>query len=236
MLDSKKIPFSKIVQSQLPAYVREEFPLIGEFLSQYYFGQEVQGGVLDLIGNIDEYLKLSENGLNIVASALDLDIDETSSEIKLHIDPTLERDDVRSILGNVGFPDTWGLIKIDDEIILYESKSGLQTLKDCKRGFSGISSYENTEDSENLVFESNKATSHKKGAKVENLSILFLEEFLKKIRNQLAPRLEGVDFDGKLRAQFLRQTKDLYTSRGTDESFTILFKALYNEEVNIIRP
>ena len=59
MLDSKKIPFSKIVKSQLPAYVREEFPLIGEFLSQYYFGQEVQGGVLDLIENIDQYLKLS---------------------------------------------------------------------------------------------------------------------------------------------------------------------------------
>ena len=86
MLDSKKIPFSKIVKSQLPAYVREEFPLIGEFLSQYYFGQEVQGGVLNLIENIDQYLKLSENGLNIIDSVLDLDIDETSTEIKLHID------------------------------------------------------------------------------------------------------------------------------------------------------
>ena len=75
MLDSKKIPFSKIVKSQLPAYVREEFPLIGEFLSQYYFGQEVQGGVLDLIENIDEYLKLSENGLNVQHSVLDRDID-----------------------------------------------------------------------------------------------------------------------------------------------------------------
>ena len=55
MLDTKKVPFSKIVKSQLPSYVREEFPLIGEFLTQYYFGQEVQGGTLDLIQNIDEY-------------------------------------------------------------------------------------------------------------------------------------------------------------------------------------
>ena len=52
MLDTKKVPFSKIVKSQLPSYVREEFPLIGEFLTQYYFGQEVQGGTLDLIQNI----------------------------------------------------------------------------------------------------------------------------------------------------------------------------------------
>ena len=59
MLDTKKIPFSKIVKSQLPSYVREEFPLIGEFLTQYYFGQEVQGGTFDLIQNIDEYLKIS---------------------------------------------------------------------------------------------------------------------------------------------------------------------------------
>ena len=239
MLDSKKIPFSKIVKSQLPAYVREEFPLIGEFLSQYYFGQEVQGGVLDLIENIDQYLKLSENGLNVQHSVLDKDIDEVGTDIFLYARGGIDwdqRPDVDYSFGNIGFPDTWGLVRIDDEIIAYENKTGFNQLNNCKRGFSGITSYENIEDPENLVFSSTIATSHKKGAKVENLSVLFLEEFLKKIRVQLAPRLEGVNFDDKLRVQFLRQTKDLYASRGTDESFSILFKALYNEEVNIIRP
>ena len=228
MLDSKKIPFSRIVKSQLPAYVREEFPLIGEFLSQYYFGQEVQGASIDLIANIDEYLKISENGKYIKDTILDADIDETSTDIPIanfNIGGT----------GTVGFPESWGLLKIGDEIITYESKD-IFNFKNCKRGFSGIASYENPDDPENLVFSSNQATPHTKGSKVENLSILFLEQFLKKIRVQLAPRLEGVDFDSKIQAHFLRHTKDLYSTRGTDESFSILFKALYDEEVNIIRP
>ena len=227
MLDTKKVPFSKIVKSQLPSYVREEFPLIGEFLTQYYFGQEVQGGTLDLIQNIDEYLKISENGKYVKESILNEDIDENDTEIALLLggDGT----------GTIGFPDTWGLLKIDDEIITYESKS-LVKFSNCKRGFSGISSYENPDDHENLVFASTKAFPHTKGAKVQNLSILFLEQFLNKIRNQLAPRLEGVDFDNNLQAHFLKHTKDLYGVRGTDESFSILFKALYDEEVNVIRP
>ena len=103
-------------------------------------------------------------------------------------------------------------------------------------GIVGISSYENPDDQEDLVFASTKAFPHTKGAKVQNLSILFLEQFLNKIRKQLAPRLEGVDFDNNLQAHFLKHTKDLYGVRGTDESFSILFKALYDEEVNVIRP
>ena len=143
MLDTKKVPFSKIVKSQLPSYVREEFPLIGEFLTQYYFGQEVQGGTLDLIQNIDEYLKISENGKYVKESVLNEDIDENDTEITLLLggDGT----------GTIGFPDTWGLLKIDDEIITYESKN-LVKFSNCKRGFSGISSYENPDDQENLVF------------------------------------------------------------------------------------
>ena len=39
----KRVQFNKIVKSQLPAYVRDEFPLIGEFLTEYYRGQEYQG-------------------------------------------------------------------------------------------------------------------------------------------------------------------------------------------------
>ena len=58
----KKVQINKIVKNQLPNYVRDEFPLVGEFLSAYYKGQEYQGGPIDLINNIDQYIKLSENG------------------------------------------------------------------------------------------------------------------------------------------------------------------------------
>jgi hypothetical protein len=56
----KRIQFSNIVNNQLPSYVREEFPLVSEFLSQYYSSQEFQGAPIDLIQNIDRYIKVDE--------------------------------------------------------------------------------------------------------------------------------------------------------------------------------
>jgi hypothetical protein len=53
-MSEKRIQFSNIVYNQLPAYVREEFPLVAEFLSQYYLAQEFQGAPIDLIQNIDK--------------------------------------------------------------------------------------------------------------------------------------------------------------------------------------
>ena len=66
-MSEKRVKLNQIVKSQLPAYVQEEFPLIGQFLTNYYIGQEYQGGPIDLINNIDNYIKLSECG-NIIKS------------------------------------------------------------------------------------------------------------------------------------------------------------------------
>jgi hypothetical protein len=59
-MTEKRIQFSNIVFNQLPAYVREEFPLVAEFLSEYYRAQEFQGAPIDLIQNIDKYIKIDE--------------------------------------------------------------------------------------------------------------------------------------------------------------------------------
>ena len=45
----KRIPVNKTVKDQLPSYVKEESPLVGEFLSAYYQGQEYQGGSIDTV-------------------------------------------------------------------------------------------------------------------------------------------------------------------------------------------
>ena len=52
-MSEKRVKLNQIVKNQVPSYVRDDFPLVGEFLSQYYLGQEYQGGPLDLINNID---------------------------------------------------------------------------------------------------------------------------------------------------------------------------------------
>jgi hypothetical protein len=221
-MTEKRVQFNKIVKNQLPSYVQEEFPLIGEFLTQYYLGQEYQGAPVDLIQNIDSYIKLDSCGKIIKSTTLTEDID--------FFDTTINVENTN------GFPDNYGLIKIDDEIITYSSKTDVSFVG-CIRGFSGITSFRNPNNPEDLIFSTSTAEEHSNETVVENLSILFLEEFLKKIKNQFLPGFQGRDLASDLnQSQFIRQSKDFYSTRGTDESFKILFKSLYNDNVEIVRP
>ena len=220
-MSEKRVKLNQIVKNQLPSYVQEDFPLVGSFLSQYYKGQEYQGGPIDLIQNIDSYIKLSECGNLITSTNTTAAAGITTATI--------------FVSNTNGFPDNYGLIKIDDEIITYESKTDISFVN-CQRGFSGITSYSDPSDSENLLFSTSTAQNHENDTKVENLSVLFLEQFLKKTKNQFLHGFQK-ELDEKLnKPQFIRQSKDFYSTRGTDESFNILFKALYGEEVDIIRP
>jgi len=220
-MSEKRVQLNQIVKNQLPAYVQEDFPLVGEFLSQYYLGQEYKGGPVDLIQNIDSYIKLSENA-NIITST------STTKYAGIGTETIF-------VSNTEGFPDNYGLIKINDEILTYKSKTDISFVE-CSRGFSGITNFTSDSDPEDLVFSTSTEENHEKGTKVENLSVLFLEEFLKKVKNQFLHGFKK-DLDQKLnQAQFIRQSKDFYSTRGTDESFKILFGALYGEECDIIRP
>ena len=43
----KRIQFNNIVENQLPTYVKEDYPLINDFLKQYYVAQEFDGAPVD---------------------------------------------------------------------------------------------------------------------------------------------------------------------------------------------
>ena len=217
----KKVQLNKIVKNQLPEYVRADFPLVGEFLSSYYEGQEYQGGPIDLINNIDQYIKLGENTNLTKTTVLTSRIETNDTTIR--------------VANTVGFPDNNGLIRIGDEIINYGSKTNISFLN-CNRGFSGITSFENPSEPEDLIFETSIASPHDDDTTVENLSVLFLEEFLRKIKNQLLYGLQKDLHDDLNQSTFIKQSKDFYSTRGTDESFKILFKALFNEDADLVRP
>jgi len=125
-----RVRFQDIVESQLPRYVREDFPLLPEFLKQYYVSQEIQSGTLDLVQNLDQYVNLSEIFNLSNETVLGADLSYTGKTIQT------------SFEGNftVGFPDKNGIIQIDDEIIFYETKTD-RNFEGCTRGFSGITSY-----------------------------------------------------------------------------------------------
>ena len=56
--DLQRVQIQDIIEYQLPAFVRDDFPLVGEFLKQYYISQEYPTAPSDIIQNIDEYVKL----------------------------------------------------------------------------------------------------------------------------------------------------------------------------------
>ena len=193
----------------------------------YYLGQEYQGGPVDLIQIIDKYVKVDET-TNLSESVVlngDLDFDATTINV-----------DTSSLTGTNGFPDSYGLLQINNEIITYTGKTNF-SFTGCIRGFVCITSYKSELNNEEVVFEETESDDHKDQSIISNLSCLFLKEFLLKTKHQFLPGFESRTLTPELNQNiFLKQSKDFYLSKGTDISFEILFKALYNEDVKIIRP
>ena len=226
--DLQRVQIQDIIEYQLPAFVRDDFPLVGEFLKQYYISHEYSTAPSDIIQNIDEYVKLETLLEGEDETRLDVDIDFSDSTINATFD--LRNDQ----FGTYKFPERYGLIQIDDEVILYTSRNNYQFF-DCVRGFSGVTAF--SDNDEELTFTRSEATSHTQGAKIVNLSNILLREFLVKLKKQIAPGFEKRSLSSDVNERlFLSRTKDFYQSKGTDESFKILFAALYGEKVEVIKP
>lgn len=225
--DLKRVKIQDVVESQLPAFVREDFPLINEFIKQYYISQEYPGAPVDLIQNIDEYLKLEALTNNSDYTELSANVSFSDTTINIR---NLSSNDIS------GFPEKYGLIQIDDEIILYTEKTAT-SFTGCVRGFSGVKSYTNPISTDTLTFSTSEIAEHQSGAKVTNLSALLFNEFLKKIKYQFTPGFDNRQFDSDLNDRlFISRAKDFYQTKGTDASFQILFGALYGERVEVIKP
>ena len=222
MQENTKVKISSVVKNQLPDFVRADFPLAGEFLSQYYTALEGQGGTLDVLQNIDKYIKVDEL-TDLIEST------KVSSNVGI-------ADNTISVDSTTGFPSSYGLLQIDSEIITY---TGITTnsFTGCSRGFSGITSYRSPDKPDELVFSKTGISTHISGSVVNNLSIRFLQEFFKKVKKQIAPGFEERTLSDNVdKRLFLKQSRNFYSSKGTDQSFEILFRALYGEDVNVIKP
>ncbi len=213
-----------VVSSQIPEFIRTDAPLFGEFLQQYYKSQEYQGGPIDIAENIDQYIKNDSFSQQNLVSTTNLDGAITAFDTTINVNST------------VGFPDRYGYLKIDSEIISYSSKNNRQFFG-CTRAFSAVTSlFSNTEDDQ-LTFSTSIQTAHVDDSVVTNLSNLFLAEFFRKYKELYVPGLQDRSFvSGLDQALFAKQSKDLYTTKGTDDSFEILFRALYGSKASVIKP
>ena len=221
-MTEKRVQLSTIVKSQVPEYVRTDFPLITEFLKEYYVGQEYQGGPIDLINNIDQYIKIDSFTDRITSSILIKSINKTTQTIEVN--------------DTAGFPDSYGLIKIGNEIITYTGKTE-SSFTGCIRGFSGVCDLSKNNSPDEVLFETTNAEVHQNGDEILNLSVLFLVEFLNKTKKEIALGFDDREFYSELNENtFLKQVRSFYASKGTEESFKILFKALYGASVKMVKP
>ena len=218
----KRVQVQQILANQLPDFIRAESPKTLDFLKQYYISQEHQSGATDLADNLDQYIKLDNLTPEVITGKTTLysGISSTTDSVQVY--------------STKGFPDQYGLFKIDNEIFTYTGLT-TNTFTGVVRGFSGISSYRTDLNSEELLFEETNQAAHDAGKEVINLSSNFLKEFYKKLKYTLTPGLENVDFVSNLDVNnFIKEARTLYESKGTEESYKILFKVLYGEVPKVI--
>ena len=217
-----RVKVQQVIENQLPNFILDESPNTAEFLKQYYISQEYQGGVVDIAENLDQYLKLDNLTPEVVVDSTILTIGITTTS------------NIITVSSTKGFPQTYGLLKIDDEIITYTGIT-TNTFTGCVRGFSGVTNYHSNSNQEELVFSESVSAFHNGGSSVQNLSSLFLKEFYKKIKYTFTPGLEEVDFVSNLNVgNFIKEARSFYQAKGTDESFRILFNILYGVTPRVV--
>ena len=224
MTDIKKVKVSHIIESQIPEFLNQESPLFEEFLKQYYISQEHQSGVTDIATNLTDYRQIGAFNY------------ETLVPGTLLTKKVLAGSGTINVASTTGWPDTYGLLKIDNEIITYKTKTATQFLG-CSRGFSGIDQISKEDDAEFLNFAITDADTHALGTTVYNLSNLFLQSFFTRYKEEFLPGFENRTFTtGTSITNVLTRAKDFYMSKGTDASYQILFKLLYGKEIELIKP
>ena len=237
MLDiDTRVKLNQIIENQLPEFIRADFPLAEEFLKQYYVSQDSQGSSGDLLNNFDQYLKVDNLTSDVIAgsSTLSSDISATDTTITLTTTAT-------DTFPTEGYPSEYGLLRINDEIITYTSKTAT-TFNGCIRGFCGITQYNvgvatyiNSPNGDPVEFKNSSPSAHKSNTKVTNLSVLFLQEFYKKLKKQFLPGFESVDFTNELNVgNFFKHARSFYQSKGIEESVKILFRVLYGVDPIIL--
>ena len=108
-----RVKIQSIVENQLPDFIAEENPLLVDFLKQYYISQEYPSGAADLIQNVDKYIKLDEIFKSVNTCIVSSDISYTDTTI--NVSTSLNQDGV-VLSGTQGFPDRYGIIKINVDV------------------------------------------------------------------------------------------------------------------------
>ena len=160
-MSDKKVKISNILSSQIPDFIQADNPLFIEFLTQYYESEEREYGTTYLSDHISSLKKISTvSDISLVEKQTVNVPNGTAPESPVLISSFLYAyDDIINVNQTTGFPDKYGLLKIDNEIITYTGKTET-SFTGCVRGFSGISAFETEGNPEFLTFSDTNASAH----------------------------------------------------------------------------
>ena len=216
MVVAKTKRISTLIETQLPEFISTEYELFTKFIEKYYEHQEVQGGTLDVISNLQKYADIDYYEQNLLRQfdTLDVSITTTSDTIVLQ-DAT-------------SFPKAEGYIRIDDEIIFYATRTDT-TLQGCTRGVSGNVTlgdlYRET------TFETTTAAAHAAGQKVHNVSNLFLYAFVKNFEKQYLGSFPEKYLRGSVdKRTLIKNIQNFYKAKGTDSSIKFVFNSIIDKD------
>ena len=207
---------SFLIDSQLPDFINEEYELFGKFIQKYYEQLEIQGQPYDIIENLETYRDIDFYEQNILRQHNTLDVAITNSS------DTIVLQDATS------FPKQGGYVKIDDEIIFYQTRTDT-TLQNCSRGVSGNTTLGDLY--RTSTFVTTQASSHTNGSKVLNISNLFLYALIKSFESEyLHDFPEAYLNDAVDKRTLIKNISSFYQSKGTDKSVKFLFKCLVKDD------
>ena len=209
---------STLIESQLPEFITTEYELFGKFVQKYYEAQEVQGGTLDIINNIQKYADIDYYERNLLRQNDVLAASISSSDTNITLS------DAQS------FPSKNGYVRIGDEIIFYETRTDT-VLQGCSRGVSGNTTLGDLYDSSNFV--STDAAAHTAGSTVHNVSNLFLYAFIKNFENQYLGSFPEKYLKGDIdKRTLIKNIQKFYKAKGTTSSIKFVFNTIVAKDID----
>ena len=151
---STKVKISNILDSQILDFIHEESPDFKDFLNQYYISEEREFGSTYISDNLTSLKNISDTSNNILNVSVP---NILAADPSRSYDSSINAfDDEIPVTTTAGYPDQYGLFKIDNEIITYTGKTPT-SFTGCIRGLSAISSIEK---SEYLTFSETDSNEH----------------------------------------------------------------------------
>ena len=214
---------STLVNKQLPDFISAEYPKFSAFLQKYYEQLELQGQPLDIIQNLTKYTDIDfyEKQLLSEFTVCTTNISAVATEIFVE--------------NTESFPESFGYVLIDDEVIFYESKTATSFV-DCKRNVSGTTKLGDLYNSS--VFKEGdygNGETHLSGAQVFNISNLFLYAFVKNYETQYLASFPEESLKAEVdKRTLIKNIKQFYRAKGTDQSIQFIFNSIVAQDQNDI--